>query len=499
MNKISAIKEKKPKVSYLQYEILEFVWNGSKREAIAEACGYPKNSKIIDSAFKSLKEKGLLDDEDKITSHALLLLEKHYSSRHEHPDYSFSDWDLDETELFESEQEKSFHRWYEYLEDFPAQFVQDSISKYKISNEYFILDPFVGSGTTLIHAKKMGYKGIGFDVNPVMTFIASTKLNWKFDPEEFRRNFKSFVKWFVKNNDGDYLDKTLLSNMPKKELNQWLSPVKQKEISAALYFIDKKVPSDQQAIFRLALLAASIKTSYVAFCPGTTFYPFRDKNDFLYDLHKVAKFVYRDLKTSPKNSQRIPTKVKLTSSKDSKSFRNLSNKVDLIITSPPYPNDLEYTRQTRLEMYILGDAKSMDDVQSIKRSMVKGSTKLIYNADTPREYVLRSKSIQKIAREILLKTSGKSWGFDYPLMIQMYFSDMYECLENYFHCLVTGGTALLVVGDQTIQGVLIPVAEILEEMSKEIGFSEARIELHRERRSSNHDIPIPEENLVLTK
>jgi hypothetical protein len=275
--------------------------------------------------------------------------------------------------------------------------------------------------------------------------------------------------------------------------------VKQKEISAALYFIDKKVPSDQQAIFRLALLAASIKTSYVAFCPGTTFYPFRDKNDFLYDLHKVAKFVYRDLKTSPKNSQRIPTKVKLTSSKDSKSFRNLSNKVDLIITSPPYPNDLEYTRQTRLEMYILGDAKSMDDVQSIKRSMVKGSTKLIYNADTPREYVLRSKSIQKIAREILLKTSGKSWGFDYPLMIQMYFSDMYECLENYFHCLVTGGTALLVVGDQTIQGVLIPVAEILEEMSKEIGFSEARIELHRERRSSNHDIPIPEENLVLTK
>jgi len=491
--------ERKPKVSYLQYEILEFVWNGSPREDVAEACGYPKNSKIIESAFKSLKDKGLLDAKDKITSHALLLLEKHYSSRHEHPDYTFSDWDLEESELFDSDAEKSFHRWYEYLEDFPAQFVQDSITKYKISPEYYILDPFVGSGTTLIHAKKMGYKGIGFDVNPVMTFIASTKLDWKIDPKKFRDGFKSFVRWFVKNNDVNYLDKTLLCNMPTKELNQWLSPVKQKEISAALYFIENKIPLDLQPIFRLILLAASIKTSYVAFCPGTTFYPFREKNDFLYDLHKVAKFVYRDLKTTPKNSQKISTKVKLASSKESKSFRDLSNKVDLIITSPPYPNDLEYTRQTRLEMYILGEAKSMEDVQSIKRTMVKGSTKLIYNADVPKEYVLRSKSIQKIAAEILEKTSGKSWGFDYPLMIQMYFSDMYECLENYYNCLVSGGTALLVVGDQTIQGVMIPVAEILEEMSLEIGFSQSRIELHRERRSSNHDMPIPEENLVLTK
>ena len=84
-------------------------------------------------------------------------------------------------------------------------------------------------------------------------------------------------------------------------------------------------------------------------------------------------------------------------------------------------------------------------------------------------------------------------------MVQQYFSDMWTCLENYHNVLVRDGTCILVVGDQTIGGNVIPVAEILAEISHKIGFKSSEIELHRERRSTMHSIPIPEENLILTK
>ena len=45
------------KVPYLQYEILEFIYEGNKLSSIPELCGYPSGSKIIESAINSLIKK----------------------------------------------------------------------------------------------------------------------------------------------------------------------------------------------------------------------------------------------------------------------------------------------------------------------------------------------------------------------------------------------------------------------------------------------------------
>lgn len=131
--------------------------------------------------------------------------------------------------------------------------------------------------------------------------------------------------------------------------------------------------------------------------------------------------------------------------------------------------------------------------------MIKGSTKLIYKEDSVPKRILDMESIKKITNEVAFRLKDKDWGFDYPKMIAQYFADMWVALENYYNVLVKNGTCILVVGDQTSKGVVIPVAEILAEIAKEIGFRETRIELHRNRRSTAHDISIPEENLILTK
>ena len=109
------------------------------------------------------------------------------------------------------------------------------MEKYKISNDYYVLDPFSGSGTTLIRAKLDGYKSIGTDVNPAMIFIAKQKLKWSLPPEKIANEYYKLVEAFQKIPESkmmDYMSKSNLRHMPRKELDQWLSPIKQKKYLA---------------------------------------------------------------------------------------------------------------------------------------------------------------------------------------------------------------------------------------------------------------------------
>ena len=84
-------------------------------------------------------------------------------------------------------------------------------------------------------------------------------------------------------------------------------------------------------------------------------------------------------------------------------------------------------------------------------------------------------------------------------MIREYFGGMYVCLKEFYKVMKNGSYNLQVVGDQTYNNIVIPVGKIFVEMAKDIGYSDAHIELFRTRRSTTHDIPLPEEIVVIKK
>jgi hypothetical protein len=131
--------------------------------------------------------------------------------------------------------------------------------------------------------------------------------------------------------------------------------------------------------------------------------------------------------------------------------------------------------------------------------MVKSSTKLIFKESNSATFIDRFHEIADISEKIYEQTKSKNWGFDYPRMVQEYFGDMYLCLKKLYPLMKKKSHFILVVGDQTIKGVLIPVGDILIKMAKEIGYKNCRKELFRIRRSTGHDIPLPEELVILEK
>jgi hypothetical protein len=334
-----------------------------------------------------------------------------------------------------------------------------------------------------------------------MCLVSEVKTTWNIDIKKLKDVYKEKSKEFIKlaqNLENYNFKNDFLKRMPKRELNQWMSPRMQKEVSLMKDLINEVEDEKIKKLFMVLLGKAAFDASYVALCPGTTFYPHRQKEPFFDVFCKKIIQAYGDLELVQNFDTYGKTKIFNKSATEASSFIE-ANSIDFIITSPPYPNDLEYTRQTRLELYLLDFVKNMDDVQKLKKTMIKGSTKLIYKEDNWDGYVKKFKTVQEVAEQVEKALSDKNWGFDYPRMIREYFGGMYVCLKEFYKVMKKGSYNLQVVGDQTYKNIVIPVGKIFVEMAKDIGYSDAHIELFRTRRSTTHDIPLPEEIVVIKK
>src|SRR5580698_2109197 len=79
--------------------------------------------------------------------------------------------------------DRSVHQWYRFVLSFPPHLVRDYIQKFGLNSKHRVLDPFCGTGTTLVECKKLGIPSFGLESNPVVYFASQTKLNWNVPPQ----------------------------------------------------------------------------------------------------------------------------------------------------------------------------------------------------------------------------------------------------------------------------------------------------------------------------
>jgi hypothetical protein len=80
-------------------------------------------------------------------------------------------------------QDRAFHDWYRFVLSFPPHLVRDYINKFKLNKKSTLLDPFCGTGTTLIEAKLAGMQSVGLEGNLFPQFASSVKTDWNVDPD----------------------------------------------------------------------------------------------------------------------------------------------------------------------------------------------------------------------------------------------------------------------------------------------------------------------------
>jgi len=394
-------------------------------------------------------------------------------------------------------QDRAFHDWYRFVLSFPPHLVQDYIQKFDLRPKNVVLDPFCGTGTTLVEAKLAGMHAIGLEGNPFPHFASSVKTDWNLNADELSARARQVAEKALVILKSQGIDDNLsFSDLKDLELKM-LSPETEKLILAnsisplplhkTLVLFEGLKHFETEPFYRHALLALGnalvFKISNLHFGPEVGVKkPKADApviSNWLLEIEKIANDLRQIAgKTFP------DAKVHLA---DARSFDILgANSVDAVITSPPYPNEKDYTRTTRLESVLLGFINSKEELRTLKKRLVRSNTRGIYKGDDDDQWVSDFPEIQRIADEIEKRRIelGKDSGFErlYPRATKLYFGGMAKHLADLRKVLRPGAQLAYVVGDQaSYLRVMIRTGQILGDIAQKLGYELVGIDLFRTR------------------
>lgn len=413
------------------------------------------------------------------------------------------------------EEDVDFHDWYRFVLSFPPHLVRHYIEEFGLDKTKTILDPFCGTGTTLIEAKLSGIASIGIEANPFAHFAASVKVDWEIETtllvtysEEIAYNAIKILKHQGINDDHLFIEdidtrklKRLSPESEKLLLKDSISPLPLHKVLVLLECINEHKDNRFYKHFLLALAKVLVfHISNLKFGPEVGIGKIRTNCPVIKPWINQIKTIAHDLKDIA--GQKHPESIIYLA--DSRKIKNTlnPNSLDAVITSPPYPNEKDYTRITRLESVVLGFIRSREELRSFKKNLIRSNTRGVYKGDEDDQWIKENKKVSKLADEIERKRIelGKTSGFErlYAAVTRLYFGGMTRHLTELRAVLKPGAKLAYVVGDQaSYLRVMIRTGKILAEIATNLGYRVDRIDLFRTRFSTSTSEYIREEVVVL--
>ncbi len=68
--------------------------------------------------------------------------------------------------------DRAAHDWYRFVLSFPPHLVRSYLDRFGANAHQRVLDPFCGTGTTLVECKKRGISSVGIDSNPIASVLS---------------------------------------------------------------------------------------------------------------------------------------------------------------------------------------------------------------------------------------------------------------------------------------------------------------------------------------
>jgi len=414
-----------------------------------------------------------------------------------------------------ADSDSAFHSWYSFVLSFPPHLVRHYLREFSLTPGSVILDPFCGTGTTLVETRLNGQSSVGIEANPFAHFASSVKIDWSVTPDELTTAARTVAEKALKLLHAQGIDDLALGggSVPHAALRR-LDPEAERllidnsisplPLHKALVLLDAIEEMRHRAYHSHALLAFAdaLVYSYSNLRFGPEVGIGKPKIDtpviqpWLDRVHRIC----RDIASLHRDD--FPTSSAHFADAREPSSVLPPHSVDAVITSPPYPNEKDYTRTTRLESVILGFVSSREELRDFKKTLIRSNTRGVYKQDNDDRWVADNPDIEALADAIEKRRIelGKTSGFErlYPRVTRLYFGGMARHLADLRNCLRPGANLAYVVGDQaSYLRVMIPTGRLIADIASSLGYQVLRVDLFRSRFSTATRTHLREEVVLL--
>lgn len=321
-----------------------------------------------------------------------------------------------------------------------------------------VLDPMAGSGTTLVTARLRGHEPFGFDTDPLAVLIARA---WcaDFNPDDLEEQASRALEHarllYRTLRVGDAYP-GLADEETRAFVRYWFDHRSRRQLTALSIAIQEEASQTLRALLWVAFSRLIITKAHGASLAMDVSH---SRPHRVYDRAPAAPFdnfllqVRRMVGSSPFAGVQRSTQPRARIRRgDARALPLDDASIDLVITSPPYLNAIDYLRGHKLSLVWMGH--TIETLRSIRTTNIgtEVSTTVAIDEDAIDEIASRMGSLAAL--------STRHQG-----MLAGYITDLDEMMAETARVLRPGGRAVFVVGDSTLRGTFIQNSEAVKALA----------------------------------
>ncbi|MET0790338.1 MAG: SAM-dependent methyltransferase [Polyangiaceae bacterium] len=339
-----------------------------------------------------------------------------------------------------------------------------------------VLDPFCGTGTTLLTCAELGIACSTLDVNPFLVWLARAKTA-KYSPTALSRAeglIDEMSRAAGGRNKAPWLPALF-------QIEKWWAPPTLHALGRAFAVLSASdAPTPAKDLAKLAFCRSLITSANVSF--GHQSMSFGAADTATPSAPRVARALSQAFAPIVKAARiALPASERSVLLGDARTVADHTGnaRFGTVITSPPYVNRMSYVRELRPYMYWLGYLEAPSDAGELDWQAIGGT----WGSATSRVAVWQSKSRNALKNVTALSAQIALESDVLGRYVAKYFCDMQAHVQSLSRVVARGGTVHYVVGNSKFFDVLVPVEQIFAEIFERNGFRDASVTILRKRTS----------------